>query len=137
MGKYALNRFVLNVPWHPLSSTNEFPTEARTYWKEDVDWKTATSYDATWALIEALKKQSKPSRIGVQKVLADPKFKATGATGTISFNGSDRQEPIDVLLKVVRSNCNDSSYAFVPINHPAAKAGRLDCPSNSAIPTIR
>lgn len=137
VGNSALNRFVLHVHWHPLSSTNEFPTEARTYWKEDVDWKTATSYDATWALIEALKKQSKPSRTGVQKVLADPNFQAIGATGTISFNGSDRKEPIDVLLKVVRSNCNDSGYTFVPINHPVAKTDRLDCPSNSIIPTIR
>lgn len=115
VGNYALNRFVLHVHWHPLSSTNEFPREAQTYWQENVDWKTATSYDATWALIAALKKQSQPSRTGVQKVLADPNFKVTGATGTISFNGSDRKEPINVLLKVVRSNCNDSGYTFVPM----------------------
>ncbi len=120
VGKYTLNRFVLFGRWHPLSSSNnQFSKEAQSYWQEDVNWQTATAYDATLALIAPLKKQATPSRSGVQKVLAAPNFQTAGATGKVSFNGSDRKETLATILKVV-PNCSKSSYIFVPVDYTAA-----------------
>ncbi len=128
LGKDALNRFVVVVTWHHLESPEnpEFPQAARNLWKGDVSWRTATAYDATRALIIALEKQSSPSRVSLQQALADKNFKAQGATGTISFRGGDRNEPISTLVKVVRANCSTDSYTFVPVNYPPRKANSLE-----------
>lgn len=128
LGKDALNRFVVVVTWHHLESHDnpEFPQAARNLWRGDVSWRTATAYDATRALIIALEKQSSPSRVSLQQALADKNFKAQGATGTISFRGGDRNEPISTLVKVVRANCSTDSYIFVPVNHPPPKANSLE-----------
>lgn len=125
VGQYASEKLVVFVPWHRLSSTNlEFLKTAENLWGKSelldngVDGVTATAYDATRVFITALKKLSQPhSRVDVQKILASPNFTATGATGTISFMGGDRKEPINVLLKVVPSKCSSSGYTFVPINY--------------------
>jgi eukaryotic-like serine/threonine-protein kinase len=120
VGEYTLNRFVLFGRWHPLSSSNnQFSKEAQSYWKDDLNWQTATAYDATLALITALKKQAIPSRSGVQKILTDPNFETMGATGKISFNGSDRKETLATILKVV-PNCSKSGYMFIPVDYTAA-----------------
>jgi ABC-type branched-subunit amino acid transport system substrate-binding protein len=119
LGKDALNRFIVVVSWHYLDSDRNpvFPQAARTLWRGNVSWRTATAYDATRALIAALEKQPSPSRENLQQVLADKDFQAQGATGTISFLGSDRKESFSTLVKVVRSNCSPDSYTFVPLNY--------------------
>jgi ABC-type branched-subunit amino acid transport system substrate-binding protein len=77
---------------------------------------TASAHDATHVLVTALENLAQgnlaqPSRLALQPELAKLTFQATGATGTISFLGSDRREPMSVLLKVVPSkNCNQ--YGF-------------------------
>ncbi|NJP08651.1 MAG: ABC transporter substrate-binding protein [Leptolyngbyaceae cyanobacterium RU_5_1] len=120
VGKAALNRFVVSAFWHPLSSPNpKFSRAARQYWKGDVGIRTATSYDAVQVLVEALNQQAHPSRVGIQQVLANPNFKAKGATGTIQFNGSDRREELNTLIKVV-PKCSHSGYTFVPVDYAKA-----------------
>jgi branched-chain amino acid transport system substrate-binding protein len=47
-------------------------------------WRTATTYDATKALVAALKQD--PTRIGVQRVLSQPEFSTAGATGVVQFD---------------------------------------------------
>jgi ABC-type branched-subunit amino acid transport system substrate-binding protein len=141
-GKEVLGKLVLYAPWHRLNPANnnlEFIKEARKLWGdrelwgEGVNGITATAYDATMALIKALKdlppeKESQPSRDDIRKILAAENFQATGATGKISFNGGDRREPLSVLLKVVKSqNCNEYNYSFVPINYPLPQDEILDC----------
>lgn len=139
----AVGKLVVASPWHRLNSRNpEFIKEAEMLWGRNELWDdgvngvTAMSYDAARVLITALEDKSQPSnRVDVQKVLAKPSFKATGATGTISFNGGDRKEPINVLLKVVPSiNCNTYGYSFVPIDYALLKDGRLDCNAESTTP---
>lgn len=123
LGENALNRFIVVVTWHSLDSRRnpQFPQAAMNLWKGTVSWRTATAYDATQALLAALKKQPSPTRESLQRTLADPKFDAWGATGTISFEGGDRKESFSTLVKVVRSNCSVNSYAFVPVNYPTAQ----------------
>lgn len=118
LGKDALNRFVISVPWHYLDSrlNPEFPQAARNLWRGNVSLRTATAYDAAKALIAALEKEPAPSRISLQQVLTDDKFQAEGATGVVSFQGGDRHEPISTLLKVVRDKCSPESYTYVPLN---------------------
>jgi ABC-type branched-subunit amino acid transport system substrate-binding protein len=117
-GKDAVNRLVVVVPWHRLSSPNpNFPKEAKSLWRVEVScWCTAFAYDASRALIRALEKQQQPNRIGMQKALADPTFQAEGATGKILFNSGDRLESNMQLIKVVPSNSSASGYDFVLAN---------------------
>lgn len=126
LGEDALNRFIVVVSWHYLDSdrNSEFPQAARNLWRGNVSWRTATAYDATRALIAALEKQPSPSREKLQQVLADENFQTQGATGAISFLGSDRKESFSTLVKVVRSNCSPNSYTFVPLNY---KDSGQDC----------
>lgn len=114
-GTSVTQQFVITVPWNPLNQADpDFPTEAQTYWRGDVSGKTATNHDATQALIAALNR-SPADRKAVREILADPSFRSRGATGEISFAGSDRREPTTVLEKVVPV-CDSASLYFVPIN---------------------
>ncbi len=150
-GKSVAGKLVIAAPWqlwgHSSNpATAKFIQEARQLWGENELWNegvnglTASAYDTARVLVTALenlaqaqkeiaqKDRTQPSRIAVQQELAKPTFQATGATGTISFLGSDRREPMSMLLKVVPSkHCNQYGYSFVPVNHPAAKDGTLDC----------
>ena len=125
-GEEAVNRLVIADFWHRLNSLNpQFPKDADNLWQAGVSARTALAYDATRAVIEALKTQPEASRLSVQKALADPNFNTIGATGYISFdNNGDRKEPIIQLVAVVPSSNNSSSYEFVPIDDPRV---RLNC----------
>jgi branched-chain amino acid transport system substrate-binding protein len=90
---------VFALPWHySIDSTRskEFVKKSSNLWcqpqnsEEKVTWRTATAYDATNILIEALKQH--PTRQGVQKYLKQftsqptAKLSFEGVTGKISFN---------------------------------------------------
>jgi len=121
-GKEVVDRLVVATFWHRLKSPNpQFPTDAENLWQAGVSPRTALAYDATRAVIEALKIQPEASRLSVQKALADPKFNTIGATGNISFdNNGDRKGPIIQLVAVVPSS-NNSAYEFVPIDDPRVR----------------
>jgi eukaryotic-like serine/threonine-protein kinase len=109
----------LAIAWHPLNHINSsFVQQAQTLWKidpTDITWRTATSYDAILALSKALGEI--PTRIGIQKTLAMPKFSVTGATGVIQFQGGDRRNG-KITIVTVRHNCNSSSFVFIPSDRP-------------------
>jgi branched-chain amino acid transport system substrate-binding protein len=121
-GKEVVDRLVIADFWHRSNSPNlKFPTDAENLWQAGVSARTALAYDATRAVIEALKTQPEASRLSVQEALADPNFKTIGATGYISFdNNGDRKEPIIQLVAVVPSS-NNSAYEFVPIEDPRVR----------------
>jgi ABC-type branched-subunit amino acid transport system substrate-binding protein len=127
-GKDAVNRLVVAIPWHSLSSPNpKFSKEANSLWRREVScWCTPFAYDATRALITALEKEKRqqPNRIGVQQTLADPAFQANGATGKIRFSDSgDRLESNIQLVKVVPSKTSASGYEFDLVKSLTAQAG--------------
>jgi ABC-type branched-subunit amino acid transport system substrate-binding protein len=121
-GKESVYRLVIATFWHRLNSPNQqFPKDSQILWRAPVSPNTASAYDATRALIEALKNMPEASRLSVQKALADPKFNTIGATGDISFdNNGDRKQPIIQLVAVVPSS-NNSAYEFVPIDDPRVR----------------
>ncbi len=132
VGPMAANRLVAAIYWHSSSSPNpEFPKAAKDLWGGGVSWRTASAYDATRALIAALEKAKKPqqNRSDVRQALSDPDFKASGATGTISFSDDgERKEQVIELVKVVRDKCS-TGYIFVPVDASEDSAQSLDCPA--------
>lgn len=113
------DKFVIAVPWHRLDSPNEeFTRNSHQLWKGLVSPSTALAYDATSAVIKALESEKKPTRLGMRKALAKPKFVTEGATGIIKFNQhGDRHDPPVVLVEVV--SCPNQAYklAFVPVDN--------------------
>jgi branched-chain amino acid transport system substrate-binding protein len=112
---------VLAVPWHSDNSPNQdFVNNADTLWhsRANLTWRSATAYDATLAIIEALE-QSDGSRTGLQHFLSQTEsFTAHGATGEIRFlpNG-DRQGGTPTLIQVQHAPQPRSGYRFTVIDN--------------------
>ncbi|MCA1991503.1 MAG: ABC transporter substrate-binding protein [Coleofasciculus sp. S288] len=96
-GRAALENLILDVHWFAdAPDSKEFADKARDMWKGQVSWRTATSYEATQAFIEALSVSDKPSRSTVLEKLK-------------SMNLSS-QEP--VLVKVSRGKGGPEGSEF-------------------------
>ncbi len=108
---------VMGVPWQESESTPQFSTGARQLWKHQVNWVTATSYNAVKALGAAIKSQESPSRAGVMNTLSKNEF--MGASGRFQFkNGEPTERYILVKVAPTPPNYKYSSrtgYDFVPI----------------------
>lgn len=105
---------VIAIPWHILANPNsEFAQAANQLWGGDVNWRTATAYDATKALMTAISKN--PTRTGVQEALSASDFTPEGATGVIRFLPSgDRNQPLQ-LVTIEPGNRSGFGYDFIPV----------------------
>ena len=105
---------VVAVPWHILTTeSKDFAQRSRRLWGGDVNWRTATAYDAAQALGAAARQNS--TREGIHLVLHSPSFVASGASRTFSFLPSgDRNAPVQ-LVKVVQGGRSTYGYDFIPI----------------------
>ncbi|MDF2388416.1 ABC transporter substrate-binding protein [Nostoc ellipsosporum NOK] len=114
-GKADVNGMVLAVPWFPQAiPNNPFMQNADALWKAPVNWRTATTYDATKAIIAGLQKSN--TREELQKVLHAPGFSVDGATGKIEFAQSgDRKNNATCLIKVQPKPGTADQYEFAPI----------------------
>jgi branched-chain amino acid transport system substrate-binding protein len=122
IGREQAAGMVLAVAWHiDAFPKSNFLRQSRKLWGADVSWRTALSYDATIALIEALK--INPTRAGVQKALLAPNFSPTGASGSIRFLLSGDRNAFVQLVKIIPRNPSRSGtgFDFVPISLLAAK----------------
>ncbi len=115
-GKTATG-LIMGVPWQESESTPQFSTGARQLWNNQVNWATATSYNAVKALGTAIQAQESPSRTSVMEALAKNEF--MGASGILHFTNG---EPTDryVLVQVAKTPPNykyssSVGYDFVPI----------------------
>ena len=110
----AQSELVVAVPWHSLNS--EFARKAKTFWNGDVNWRTATAYDATMAIVEGLRRiNGNPDRQQLRQVLSSPDFSADGATGKVEFEPSgDRKVStnVGVLVQVKPNPGSDLGYRF-------------------------
>ncbi|MCV3215475.1 bifunctional serine/threonine-protein kinase/ABC transporter substrate-binding protein [Plectonema radiosum NIES-515] len=94
------------IPWHRSNGTkSKFELESAKLWGTgDVNWRTAMSYDATMAMVEALKRsQGNYTRQRLYEALKNPAFSAEGATAKVEFNDLGDRKPlpgIGVLVKV-------------------------------------
>lgn len=95
-GGADINGLVLPVPWFP---TEPFAGNAQQLWGGEVNWRTASAYDATKALIAGLQQNS--SRDGLQAVLRDPNLSAVGASSKVQFLATGDRVSEIVLVKAV------------------------------------
>jgi len=126
----SVEKLGISVFWHPLTSFDKkFPQNVEKLWGGPVNTRAALTYDAARTLIKALEEQPEPSREGMQKTLAEPNFKAEGATGIIEFdsNTRNRKNPPKLLVHIVPCSKEKFGFTFVPIEFPTAAAAGLKC----------
>ncbi|MEA5580137.1 ABC transporter substrate-binding protein [Nodularia harveyana UHCC-0300] len=112
-GKY-IKDIIISVPWHSTPFPNDaFASNAQILWKAPVSWRTATSYDATKAIIAGLQKSN--TREGLKEALRDSDFSVDGATGTIQFDRSGDRVKSPMFLVQVQQKPGTNTYEFVPI----------------------
>lgn len=113
-GKADVNGMVLTAPWHPQAFPgNSFTKNSQELWGATVNWRTATAYDATKAIITGLYQTNTNTRSELQKVLRSPNFSANGAIGKIQFDSGDRKADF-VLIKIQQKPGTDK-YEFMLI----------------------
>ncbi|WP_448267237.1 caspase, EACC1-associated type [Nostoc sp. DSM 114159] len=113
-GKQA-EGMVVAVPWDISNASNlNFVNNSRKLWKSKVNWRTATAYDATQAIIAGLRKNN--TREGLQQELHKSDFSFDGATGKIQFllSGDRKYNPI-FLVQVKQKADKKDEYEFVSI----------------------
>ncbi len=114
LGQSAIADMVLTVPWHPeFLANNPFASNAVKLWGGDVNWRSATSYDAMLALVGGLRKSS--TREGLQQTLSSPIFELEGAAGKIAFQPSGDRANASILVKVSKGDRSGVGYDFVPL----------------------
>ncbi|MBH8572359.1 ABC transporter substrate-binding protein [Nostocaceae cyanobacterium CENA369] len=111
-GKADINGMILAAPWHPQAiPDNPFGQKAQALWGGRVNWRTATTYDGTLALIAGLKQAS--TREELQKVLHSSNFSVEGATGKIQFEQSGDRINNRIFLVKVQQKAGTNEYEFV------------------------
>ncbi|MEG4205487.1 ABC transporter substrate-binding protein [Microcoleus sp. Pol7_A1] len=111
-GQSDVNGLVLPVPWHPETNPgSRFPENSRQRWGGIVNWRTATSFDATQAVIAGLRQSN--TREGLQQALRNASFSTLGASEDVKFlpTGDRAGKPILVQVKQGGS----TGYNFVPL----------------------
>ncbi|QSV62134.1 MAG: hypothetical protein HEQ26_04530 [Dolichospermum sp. DL01] len=104
---------VVTIPWIDSNPKSNFVKNSETLWKPPVNWRMATSYDATQAIIGALKINN--TRNGIQKTLHSSSFSVNGATGKIQFSKSGDRINNSIFLIKVQQKPGTDKYEFVPI----------------------
>ena len=109
---------VMGVPWQESDSAPQFSTGARQLWNNQVNWATATSYNAVKALGIAIESQESPSRESVMNALTKNEFMGASARRFKFTNGESTEQY--VLVKVAKTPQNykyssQTGYDFVPL----------------------
>ena len=116
-GKEAAG-LMMGVPWQESQSTPQFSMSARQLWNNQVNWATATSYNAVKALGTAMKTQEPPSRESVTKILSKNEFMGASTRRFQFTNGEPTEQYVLVKVSVTPPNYKYSSrtgYDFVPL----------------------
>lgn len=102
-GGNAIKGLVITVPWfYQVPQAKDFSTAAKKLWGGVVSWRTATSYDATQAVLKAIKAYFfNPSRETILQKLPQVNLSRRESSGDIlQFQNGERQlQPI--LIQVV------------------------------------
>lgn len=111
-GRSDVNGLTMPVVWHPqMQKASVFTQQATRLWGGQVNWRTATAYDATRAIIQGLEKAR--TRSELQATLRNPDFSTMGAGEVVKFlpTGDRSSHPILVQVRSTKAK-----YDFVPIN---------------------
>ena len=94
---------VMATAWDINGTANDdFKAEARALWKGDVSAVTATTYSATVAMAEAMKKGA--TRTEIQSELNDDSFSSPSAyRGTLQFSQGDLKSSIQLIEVIARN----------------------------------
>jgi branched-chain amino acid transport system substrate-binding protein len=112
-GGNAVEGLTIVVPWF---AQTPYAKRAEQRWLGQVNWRTATSYDATLAVISAL--SDNPSRESILQNLQSVNLASSETSGEILKFTSQRErfgEPILVQISRSRGGPADSPFAFKPI----------------------
>ncbi|MEH1802851.1 MAG: ABC transporter substrate-binding protein [Nostoc sp.] len=102
-GGNAIKGLVLTVPWfYQIPQAKDFSTAAEKLWGGPVSWRTATSYDATQAILKAIKASfPNPSRETILQKLPQVNLSRRETSGDIlQFKNGERQSQ-PILIQVV------------------------------------
>ncbi len=113
-GRDAVNGMVLAVVWNPKANPgNPFAGNAAKLWGGEVNWRSATAYDAAFAIITGLRQGN--TREGLQKALSSSGFNANGATGAVQFLPSGDRNGAAILVQIQPGKGTSASFDFVPL----------------------
>ncbi|MGK7884088.1 MAG: ABC transporter substrate-binding protein [Crocosphaera sp.] len=114
-GQKTVEGMVLAVPWHPQGvEDNGFIAQARQIWGGDVNWRTASAYDATMAIVAALK-DGNSDRQTIQKSLSNTNFSVEGAAEEVKFLPSGDRNGGSILITIVPGKKSRTGFDFVPL----------------------
>lgn len=115
-GGVASVGMALAVPWHALTNPSAlFPVNSRALWGKDVNWRSATAYDAAQAFMQALRDIPSYERQIIQQRLAATDFVAPGAAFNIEFQETGDRQFALTMVEVVADN-SELGYRFVPVD---------------------
>jgi branched-chain amino acid transport system substrate-binding protein len=112
-GQQAVEGLVLVAPWSP-DIYPDFAQRAQQLWRATVNWRTATAYDATRAIIAGL--QQGGSRQSLQQALQNPTFSTAGSGESVRFLPTRDRRLTPVLLQVKQDE--SGGYRFVSLSLP-------------------
>jgi branched-chain amino acid transport system substrate-binding protein len=113
-GAQDVNGLVLSVPWHPsVSQGSSVLSNARQLWGGEINWRTATAFDAAQAIVAGLQRSS--DRKGLQRILRSPDFAAQGIMGDIRFLPTGDRVSNPVLIQIQPDSKSSAGYNFVPL----------------------
>jgi branched-chain amino acid transport system substrate-binding protein len=98
-GGSAVNGLILAVPW--FAGVQPYAKQAEQRWLGTVNWRTAASFDATQALLNALETDSTRSSVLQNLNSIDLAAKDTSGKKLTFADGNRREQP--VLVKIVSS----------------------------------
>mgnify|MGYP005837178637 CR=1 FL=1 len=113
-GQSAVNGMVLAVAWHPQAFPgNPFARNAVQLWGGEVNWRSATAYDAVQAIVSGLRQSQ--TRQELQKALSSPGFSVNGATGAVQFSSGGDRNGAAILVQIEPGQISNTGFDFVPL----------------------
>ncbi|WP_225886525.1 ABC transporter substrate-binding protein [Leptolyngbya sp. PCC 6406] len=107
---------VVAMPWHILAhGQSPFAQASRSLWGGDVNWRTATTYDAIAAFIAALQTAPNPTRESLHQALTSANFQAEGATDPVRFLPSGDRNQAAQLVEIVPGSRSGYGYDYAPV----------------------
>lgn len=116
VGGAAAEAISIAVPWHILADPNSaFVKDSRQLWGADINWRTATSYDAASVFTSIAATEPDLTRASIQTAITRSGFSVASGAGTVQFTASgDRNQPIQ-LVTVTPGQRSSYGYDFVPL----------------------
>ncbi|MGK7923628.1 MAG: ABC transporter substrate-binding protein [Trichodesmium sp.] len=110
------NNLTVAIPWH-RDPNDEFTKTSQKFWNAEINWRTATSYDAAKTIIKALDKSNgNYEHKKLQRILSSDDFDVEGVTGKIRFGKLGDRQFLDKdksVLVQVQPSVKSGKYEFV------------------------